>query len=643
MNKIPLVSIIITNYNLGKYLEDCIKSAINQDYINKEIVLIDDGSTDIKTINILKKLESKYSSNVIFIKQKNSGAASARNKGISQSKGKFICCLDGDDLISKQYVSKAIQLFNSDVGLGFVTSWVKIFKDEKKDDYQIWKTSDFHPIKLAVENIVHVSSIFRKSAWKKINGYWEELKGYEDWEFWIRMISFGYKWKIIEEPLFLYRKRNNSKVSISNNNREYLLKKIITHNAKYYVKNMEQILTYNDKRFMNLIQDKNKKMSTNKKIAFLLGSPEVSGGTYVIFKHALAMLNKGYEVTIITKEKIEISSLNWFEDAKNLSFLTLKEASHEQYDLCIVTWWKTVFYLTHINSLKFAYFVQSIETKFYPESEILLKDLIESTYEIPFYFITEASWIQKYLKKEHGKESYLVLNGIDKESFNTSGKVIDEKRPLGTRVLVEGALNVFFKQTELAVKIAKNAGVSDIWLLTPNKINKFPGVNRLFSNIPIKTVGEVMRSCDILLKLSKVEGMFGPPLEMMHCGGTAVVFNVTGHDEYIEDGKNGLVYEMDDFENITKGLNKLINDWKYIKKLKENGLKTAASWPDWKESSNNFIQKIEDILKDDKEQSICQIKSMVTFSEKIYEKNMNKFGSIKNMVNFTIKRILKKI
>jgi hypothetical protein len=56
-------------------------------------------------------------------------------------------------------------------------------------------------------------------------------------------------------------------------------------------------------------------------------------------------------------------------------------------------------------------------------------------------------------------------------------------------------------------------------------------------------MASVYRSCDDILKLSLVESMFGPPLEMFHCGGTAIVYNVTGHDEYIVHGRNALVAE----------------------------------------------------------------------------------------------------
>lgn len=379
------------------------------------------------------------------------------------------------------------------------------------------------------------------------------------------------------------------------------------------------------------------------KIAILLGSPAISGGTYVIFQHALALKQKGYDVTIITEKTFDKKILSWFHNADKLNFTDVETASKEKYSLCIATWWKTIFYLSEIHASKFVYFVQSIESKFFKDSDYLLKNIVELSYDIPFYYITEAHWIQKYLEKIHKQTSKIVLNGIDKEIFNTRGKVLDKNRENGTRILVEGALNVFFKQTELGVKIAKKAGVKDIWLLTPTKIKNFPGATKTFSEIPLKKVGEIMRSCDIILKFSKVEGMYGPPLEMMHCGGTVVTFDVTGYDEYIKDGINGLVYPMNDVQGAIKGLSKLIKDKKFMNELKENGLKTAQNWPNWNKSTNNFVKIIDSILEDKKEQNIENIKSIASFLKNLYISEDHRLNSIKITAKILIRNIYQKI
>lgn len=104
MNK--KVSIIVPVYNVEKYLKECIESLINQTYKNIEILLIDDGSTDnSKSIcdNYSKKYEFIYT-----IHKKNGGLSSARNLGIETSKGDYLCFVDSDDFVSKDYVESML-------------------------------------------------------------------------------------------------------------------------------------------------------------------------------------------------------------------------------------------------------------------------------------------------------------------------------------------------------------------------------------------------------------------------------------------------------------------------------------------------------------------------------------------------------
>ncbi len=100
MNSDPFVSIIIPFYNAEKNLKASIESALSQTYKEKEIILIDDGSTDSS-----KSIALNYSNtSVITYSQKNKGASSARNLGLSKAKGDFIQFLDADDLLSPQKI-----------------------------------------------------------------------------------------------------------------------------------------------------------------------------------------------------------------------------------------------------------------------------------------------------------------------------------------------------------------------------------------------------------------------------------------------------------------------------------------------------------------------------------------------------------
>jgi hypothetical protein len=107
---------------------------------------------------------------------------------------------------------------------------------------------------------------------------------------------------------------------------------------------------------------------------------------------------------------------------------------------------------------------------------------------------------------------------------------------------------------------------------------------------------EIYRSCDILVKLSTVEGMFGPPLEIFHCGGTAIVFDVTGHDEYIVDGQNACVVRRGDMDGVVTTLRRLLSDRTELARLQAGALQTADVWASWDESSSAFRDWVETSL-----------------------------------------------
>lgn len=106
MSKQPLVSIVVPVYNAEKFLKDTINCVVNQTYNNWELLLINDCSKD----NSKKVAKPFLSDKIKWIEMdKNGGAALARNKGIKESKGKYICFLDADDLWHKEKIEKQVK------------------------------------------------------------------------------------------------------------------------------------------------------------------------------------------------------------------------------------------------------------------------------------------------------------------------------------------------------------------------------------------------------------------------------------------------------------------------------------------------------------------------------------------------------
>lgn len=116
----PLVSVIVPVYNVETYLERCLNSILNQTYNNIELIIVDDGSTD-QSPEIIKK----YTNSAIIISQKNKGLAGARNSGLKQAHGKYICFVDSDDYLYEEAISSLvhnIEHCNTDMACGLATT-----------------------------------------------------------------------------------------------------------------------------------------------------------------------------------------------------------------------------------------------------------------------------------------------------------------------------------------------------------------------------------------------------------------------------------------------------------------------------------------------------------------------------------------
>ncbi|MBR1277486.1 glycosyltransferase family 4 protein [Bradyrhizobium sp. AUGA SZCCT0283] len=324
------------------------------------------------------------------------------------------------------------------------------------------------------------------------------------------------------------------------------------------------------------------------KICFLAGSLAISGGTYVIFQHAAHLAACGHHVTIAAQEPFSVDTISWHDAARSLNCIGIEQARRHEFDVVIATWWKTALALPSFNAARYAYFVQSIESRFYPIDEGPLRRLIDATYLLPINFVTEARWIKDHLASDFGQSASLVRNGIRKDIYSQDVAPIEERTEGSPRILVEGHFRVSFKNTALAISLARRAGAKDVWLLTGSPIDWVPGVRRIFSQVPIDVAARVYRSCDVLVKLSTVEGMFGPPLEMFHCGGTAIVLDVSGHDEYIRHMENAIVVPMRDRAGALDAISSIIRDGRLLRSLKEGAKATSARWPSWAKSSAQF-------------------------------------------------------
>lgn len=202
------VSIITPCYNDGKYIEETIHSILSQTYKNWEMIIIDDGSEDNETIDILKKVELIY--NIQVIKTNHVGPAEARNIGIKHSCGEFILPVDADDLIDNTYIEKAVQQMNNNNNIGIVYCHADLFGIKTGP----WELPEYSIDKMLLDNIIFVSALFRKSDWEQVGGFKSNMEhGMEDYDFWLSIIELGREVYQLPEVLFHYRVKEYSRTT----------------------------------------------------------------------------------------------------------------------------------------------------------------------------------------------------------------------------------------------------------------------------------------------------------------------------------------------------------------------------------------------------------------------------------------------
>lgn len=336
-----------------------------------------------------------------------------------------------------------------------------------------------------------------------------------------------------------------------------------------------------------------------RKIGFLLWELGISGGAGSIFEHARGLAQNGNTVHLITRSSQREDLMEWHRISASLphpriKLIDLSIASQEKYDFVVLTYWATIFMAPYVQARTYTYFVQSIESRFVESDRLLARHCIESTYSLPFGFICGASWIENYLARVHKRAACVVRNGIDKDSFCVEGPATAPRLTTGIRVLVEGSADIWFKNVSQSIRCAREGGAAEVWLLTPTPVSSVEGVDRLFSQVTRFMVPEIYRACDLILKLSVVEGMFLPPLEMFHCGGTCVVFDVSGHDEYVVHGINGLVARTGKYDEVIHYLRILTDNEDALQVLRNGAVETAKRWGTWEESSARFSASLDE-------------------------------------------------
>lgn len=235
---VPLVSIITPWYNAEKNFIQTFQCVINQTFLWFEWIIVDDGSTSVNGLKLLEELKKK-DRRIKVIHKDNGGIASARNLGISIAATEYIVPLDGDDLISPNYLEMnywALKL-NPDASWSY-TNCVGFQGQE-----YLWKKT-FSSEVMKTDNLLTCTAMIRKNDLLSIGCYEEVEKHYnEDWLAWLKLLAKEKRSVHINEYGFWYRRSNAGVLSLVNDNTELQerAKKVILQAAKQVKKEIKAI------------------------------------------------------------------------------------------------------------------------------------------------------------------------------------------------------------------------------------------------------------------------------------------------------------------------------------------------------------------------------------------------------------------
>ena len=195
-----LVSIIVPAYNQGNFLKETLSAVLNQKYSHWECIIVNDGSAD-NTAKVAAEFEKKDKRFTLYSTE-NQGVAKARNFGIEKAHGTFVLPLDGDDLISRDYLAEAISAFQNDPTLTLVYCNAHFFGSLS----QKWELGTYSYKGLLIANQIFCSAVFKKADFNRTMGYDSHVvEGLEDWELWIQLLQNDAKVLKLPGTHFFYR------------------------------------------------------------------------------------------------------------------------------------------------------------------------------------------------------------------------------------------------------------------------------------------------------------------------------------------------------------------------------------------------------------------------------------------------------
>jgi glycosyltransferase involved in cell wall biosynthesis len=229
------IGVVITCYGQGTTIGEAVQSVLSQALPPAQVVVVDDGSPDDETHRALDAMPAV----VDVVRVENGGVSRARNIGIGRLRTDLVAVLDGDDLWEPRFLEATCGMLTADPHLAAASSWLRMFGVAD----HVVRPSGGSLAEFLPRNGCAASAVFRRAQWEAVGGYTDELRrGFEDWDFFLKLLERGGSIGIVPEPLLRYRTHPQSLNVRSMEERLVLFGEIIRRHRPAYEANLEAAL-----------------------------------------------------------------------------------------------------------------------------------------------------------------------------------------------------------------------------------------------------------------------------------------------------------------------------------------------------------------------------------------------------------------
>ncbi len=593
---VPLLSVVIVCFNYGRFVDEAIASVLAQTALGHcEILVVDGGSDDPATIAKMRELadDPPPRTRVLLRKDGRHLVGDNRNFGIARARGRYVACLDADDLLDPRYLEIALYLLERR-GYDAVSTTTLCF-GSRNGFFDLIESPDLSDMLRA--NYLTTVAVLRRELWERAGGYHDVGLGvdyvYEDWKLWVRIAALGARMTNIRAPLFRYRVHSTESLSQQGG----AVRDIAAHRAEVMEFNEDVVspeaLAESARRHGLEITVEGG--IENLKIAERVHRPTilialpfltVGGAERLLSAVAKHLANVGYRIVIITTDDLDPTfgdSSSWFEEATAEIYL-LPRMLHRDY-------WAD--FLEYVVETKGVDVVLVAGSEFVyrrlPElrqghSDLRVADLLFNTQGHVRSNRRYTEQIDLHLCESEEVRDWLVAHGQDEASVvviesgvDTSLHRPEERRvTLPLRVGFSGRLSE--EKAPLAfVDLAQMLSDSRFHFVMTGAGPLEGAVRRRAAGLQedsftflgvVDDIGAHLASLDVLVLPSILDGRPVVVLEALASGVPVIASRVGGLPGLVRDGETGFLVEPGNTREIAEHLRRLAEDPVELAQLK---------------------------------------------------------------------------